>query len=99
MIQIYDLTTKKYIPFEFLIDTLSSATWVTSQTCRTNICYNHNKLMPLLHFGKYQLKMNNGEINGHIYLTHVNLENFNLSFQPVLLVDDINLVDFMVSIS
>lgn len=55
--------------------------------------------MPLLHFGKYQLKMNNGEINGHIYLTHVNLENFNLSFQPVLLVDDINLVDFMVSIS
>ena len=42
--------------------------------------------------------MNNGHIYGHMYLIDINLQNYILGLQPIILVDEITIKDFKVSL-
>ena len=52
----------------------------------------------MIHLGKTEMQMNNGHIYGHNYLIDINLHNFILGLQPIILVDEITIKDFRVSL-
>ena len=73
-------------------------TWVVSENCNSEECVKHNKMTQMIHLGKTEMKMNNGHIYGHMYLIDINLQNYILGLQPIILVDEITIKDFKVSL-
>ena len=78
-----------------MIDSLSSATWLVSSACNSDICNNHSKYKPSGKvMGDATISLNTGNVTGNIYHTSIDLNNFVLKNTPLLLVKEINVKDF-----
>ena len=100
IINILDHNDMTYKPFRFLIDSLTSAFWLISSHCETELCNDHKKYLPAHQLqGDASIVLNNGKINGNIYFTSINLKSFNLDDQSMLLVNSISIPEFGVNIN
>lgn len=96
-IDIFDHIKNQYTPFRFLIDSLSSAIWLVSSFCITEICKmsDSNKYLPVQHlYGDAKIELNTGIISGNIYFTSINLKSFILNDQSILLANQITVPEF-----
>jgi hypothetical protein len=98
-INIFDHSQNQFVPYKFLIDSLSSAFWLISAHCDSELCNQHKKYFPVHGLrGEASIELNNGKIQGNVYFTSVNLKSFTINDQSILLVNSIDVPEFEVNI-
>lgn len=93
IISIFDKQTQTYKQFKCLVDTLSYITWIPSTHLETPNTL-HQQLTPYNTFGYSNIKLLSGEISGNFYITNINLTNYIISSQPILLVNKLNISEY-----
>ena len=88
------MSIQMYKHFTCLVDTLSYITWIPSTRLEINDSI-HQQLAPYHVVGYSKIKLLSGEIAGNFYFTSINLTNYILSSQPILLINKLNISEYL----
>jgi hypothetical protein len=98
VIEVLDESQMRYVPYTFMIDTLSSASWLVNRYCSSSSVQSFKKLSPTKQLeGETTLEFNTGNIKGNFYNTTLNLRSCILGNQPILLLNEVDIKEFKVN--
>lgn len=93
-VPIYDMNEQMYKQFKCLVDTLSYITWIPSTQLDIHEESMHQQLMPYHVRGYSNIKLLSGEISGNFYFTNINLTNYIITSQLILLINKLNIPEY-----
>ena len=88
------MNVQMYKQFKCLVDTLSYITWIpsTQLDIKDESMHQQQQLMLYYHASGYAyIKLLSGEISGNFYYTNINLTNYIITSQPILLINKLNI--------
>lgn len=89
------MNVQMYKHFKCLVDTLSYITWIPStQLDIQQEPMHHQQLMPYHVSGYSNIKLLSGDISGNFYYTNINLTNYIITSQPILLINKLNIPEY-----